>query len=319
VAGPNRNLGLTIVSLGGNAIIRRGQRGAIEEQFDNADRASSVIAGLAARGVPLVITHGNGPVVGNIVIRNEAAKDVIPPMPLYIAGADSQGGIGFMLQQTLLNRLMKERSKKDVATLITQVVVDTSDPAFKDPTKPIGPYYTPLEAETLSKERGWIMKEDSHRGYRRVVPSPRPVRIIGSTVIKRLTEDGVIVIAAGGGGVPVVDVGNGIVRGVDAVIDKDLTTALLGKDIGAVTFIDLTQVDNVYLDYGEPGQRAVSEMSVVEAQRYLEEGQFAPGSMRPKIEAAIGFLRSGGREVIITSPELAEEALEGRAGTRIVP
>lgn len=316
--GPRRRAPI-IVSLGGNALIRRGQKGTIAEQFENAAEACSFIAALAADGTPLIVTHGNGPVVGNIVIRNEAAKDILPPMPLFISGAESVGGVGFMLQQVIRNHLRKIKSAREVAAIVTQAVVDPSGPAFNNPTKPIGPFYSELEARALADARGWVMKEDSNRGFRRVVPSPKPARIVESAVIERLASQGVIVIAAGGGGVPVVEDRNGILKGVDAVIDKDLSTAVLGAAVKAGLFIDLTSVETVFLDYDRPGQKAVSRMSVAEAQRYLGEGHFAEGSMRPKIEAAIEFLKGGGSEVIITAPWLAFDALRGMAGTRILP
>ena len=308
-----------MVSFGGNALIRQGQKGTFEEQFANADEASSVIAALSESGSPLIVTHGNGPVVGNIVIRNEAAKAVVAPMPLFIADADSIGGIGFMLQLSIHNHLNKMKSLRMVATLVTQVVVDPEDPAFSNPSKPIGPFYSEKEARSIEKERGWVMKEDSQRGFRRVVPSPRPRRVVEAAVIGRLAADGVIVIAAGGGGVPVAEDSEGTLRGVDAVIDKDLSTALLGVEVKARLFIDLTSVEAVYLDYNRPKQRAISEMSVLEAERYLLEGHFAEGSMRPKIEAAIEFLKGGGEEVVITSASLAMVAIAGKAGTRIYP
>ncbi len=308
----------TIVSIGGNALIRRGEAGTVEEQFDNARMACEYIARLSAAGNHIIITHGNGPVVGNIVIRNEAAKNSIPPMPLYICDADSEGGIGFMIQQTLYNWLHKIHQTKDVVTVVTQVVVDPLDPAFKNPSKPIGPFYTLDEARSL-QGRGWAMMEDSHRGYRRVVPSPMPKRIIEAAVIKRLAESGVIVIAAGGGGVPVFESEDGTLKGVEAVIDKDLATSLLARATTADRFINLTQIDMVYLGFGKPGQKGIREMRAVDARRYLDAGEFAPGSMGPKIRAAIEFLENGGKEIIITSPEMIESAINGEAGTRIYP
>lgn len=306
-----------IVSLGGNALIRRGQKGTIEEQFDNASKACSLISALSEAAFPLIVTHGNGPVVGNIVLRNEAASALVPPMPLYISGADSEGVVGYTLQQVIYNHLKRSGTGRQVAALITQVVVDARDPAFKNPTKPIGPFYAESEARALIGARGWVMKDDSGRGYRRVVASPRPLRIVESGVIERLASAGVIVIAAGGGGVPVVEDSEGLLKGVDAVVDKDLSTALLAISVKARLFIDLTSVEAVFLDFGKPWQRPVGRMSVEEAEGYLSKGHFAEGSMRPKIEAAIEFLKGGGQEAVITAPWLALEALEGNAGTRI--
>ena len=272
---------------------------------------------MIADGWRVVMTHGNGPIVGNILIRNEAAKNTIPPMPLYICDADSEGGIGYMIQQTLYNNLKRINQVRDIVTVITQVVVDKDDPAFRNPSKPIGPFYSKDEAETVKKERGWIMVEDSGRGYRRVVPSPRPVRIIESGVIKHLSGEGIIVIAAGGGGVPVTELPGGNLHGVDAVIDKDLVTSLLAREICAHCFINLTQVDMVYLNYGKNNQEGLRDVGVEDLKNYYDQGHFPPGSMGPKIEAAIEFLKAGEKEVIITSPELIGDAMEGRAGTRI--
>lgn len=308
-----------IVSLGGNALIRRGQKGTVEEQFENASEACSLISSLSEGGFPLIVTHGNGPVVGNIVLRNEAASGLIPPMPLYISGADSEGVVGYTIQQVIYNHLRRSGSGRQVVSVITQVVVDARDPAFKNPTKPIGPFFTESEASSLAGSRGWAMKEDSGRGFRRVVASPRPVRIVEREVIERLAFSGVIVIAAGGGGVPVVEDSSGLLKGVDAVVDKDLSSALLARAVKARLFIDLTSVEAVFLDFGKPGQRPIDRMSAEEAERYLRQGHFAEGSMAPKIEAAIEFLRGGGQEALITAPHLALEALKGRAGTRIYP
>ncbi|HBR17851.1 MAG TPA: carbamate kinase [Deltaproteobacteria bacterium] len=309
---------LTIVSIGGNTLIRKGEKGTIEEQFEHTEKCMAYIAKMASQGKRIVITHGNGPIVGNIVIRNEAAKDIIPPMPLYICNADSEGGIGFMLQQALYNQLKKLNARRDVATIVTQVVVDKNDPAFSKPTKPIGPFYTKKEAKIFQKEKGWTIIEDSNRGYRRVVPSPKPLKVIEADIIKRLAIDGVIVIAAGGGGVPVMELQGGTLKGIDAVIDKDIATAVLANTIGAAAFIDLTSSEKVYINFGKPNQKAMDRLTVSEAKKYLSAGEFAPGSMGPKIEAAIGFLKAGGKEVIITTSELLESAMEGKAGTRIV-
>lgn len=308
---------MIIVSIGGNAIIKRGERGLIEEQFENLRKASAFIAALSRSGRGIIITHGNGPIVGNIIIRNEAAKNVVAPMPLYICDADSEGGIGFMVQQSIYNQLNRTHGIRDVAAVVTQVVVDRDDTAFKNPSKPVGPYYTKEEAENLQKTRGWAVVEDSHRGWRRVVPSPRPKRIVESAVVKRMASQGVIVIAAGGGGVPVVEDDKGFLSGVDAVIDKDLATSLLGKDVKAAEFINLTQIDRVYINFGKPEEKWVPHLTLKEAKRYFKEGEFAPGSMGPKIEAAIDFIEGGGKKVIITSPEAIEDALVGRAGTVI--
>jgi len=306
-----------ILSIGGNALIRRGEKGTIEEQFSNARAACTVVSGIMERGLGVIITHGNGPVVGNIVIRNEAAEGFVPPMPLYISDADSEGGLGFMIQQTIYNEFKRAGLGAEAVTIVTQVVVDRADPAFCNPTKPVGPYYSRDEAGRLEATRNWTMREDSGRGMRRVVASPAPRRVVEAGVIGKLADEGVVVIAAGGGGVPVVEGDDGTLRGVDAVIDKDHTTTLLALETGVKTILNLTAIDYVYLGFGTPRERPIKEMSAAEARRYLEAGEFAPGSMGPKVAAAIDFVEGGGREVFITTPELMGKALEGRAGTRI--
>jgi len=310
--------GKVVVSIGGNAIIRRGQNGTIEEQFSNLQCASRFIGRLVKAGKSVVITHGNGPIVGNIVLRNEAAANVVPPMPLYICDADSEGGVGFMVQQSLYNHLRKIHNIKQVVTIVTQVVVDRLDAAFKDPEKPLGPYYTKEQALKLAKERGWAVKEAAAGGYRRVVASPAPIRVVEAPVIKMLAESGVVVIAAGGGGVPVVESVDGTLAGVDAVIDKDLSTALVAREILAERIINLTQIDMVYTGFSTKARKGIPVMDIARARALLEAGEFAPGSMAPKIKAAIECIEGGGTEVLITTPELIEAALEGRAGTRIV-
>lgn len=310
---------ITIISIGGNALIPKGERGTIDEQFEHTMLAMAKVAKMLERDSNIVITHGNGPIVGNIVIRNEAAKDIIPAMPLYICDADSEGGIGFMLQQSLYNCFKKNGMSREVVALVTQVIVDKNDPAFLNPTKPIGLFYTKEDADLLAKDRGWIMKQDSNRGYRRTVPSPKPKRIVESKTIKKLAQDGVIVIAAGGGGVPVVEDSNGELNGMDAVIDKDLATAVLAKEIGAERIINLTSVDKVYINFGKQNQKGLDNINLDDAVRYYNAGEFAEGSMGPKIESAIEFLEAGGKEVIITSAECLEHAINGKAGTKITP
>jgi carbamate kinase len=309
------NGAISVVSLGGNTLIRRGEAGTIEEQFGHTRICTEQIAEMIRKGCRIVITHGNGPIVGNIVLRNEAARNTVPPMPLYICDADSEGGIGFMIQQTLFNHLRKVREVRDIVTVITQVLVDGSDEAFRRPSKPIGPFYSHEEQALLERTRGWLLTEDSGRGYRRVVASPRPRKIIEAGVIKHLAMEGVVVIAAGGGGVPVIELPDGALRGVDAVIDKDLSTSLLARELGAERIINLTQVDRVYLHFGQENRRGVTEATLDEIKAFYAEGHFPPGSMGPKIEAAIEFLEAGGKDVLITSPELLAEALAGRAGT----
>lgn len=320
-----RTAPLCVVSLGGNALLRRGESGTIEEQFEHARTCTARISRMLQEGRRVVVTHGNGPIVGNIVIRNEAARNTVPPMPLYICDADSEGGIGFMIQQTLYNHLRRHGQARPVVTLITQVVVDPSDPAFAEPTKPIGPWYTAAEAARLEAEKGWRVvralpagQGRQRRAYRRVVPSPRPLRIVEAAVIGRLAREGVVVIAAGGGGVPVAQGPDGELRGVDAVVDKDLATAVLARELRAESVLILTDVDRVYLDFGQPNRRGLGEVGLAELKEHRARGHFPPGTMGPKVDAALEFLEGGGREVVITSPELAVEAMEGRAGTRIL-
>ncbi len=302
-----------VVALGGNAILQKGEKGTFEEQYKNVRKTCEHIAKLIDRGYRVVITHGNGPQVGAILLQNDAGKELVPPMPLDVCGAESQGFIGYMIQQNLDNLL---KGKRPVATVVTQVVVNKDDPAFNDPSKPVGPFYDEATAKKLQKEKGWIVKEDAGRGWRRVVPSPDPKRIVESEAINSLIKAGVIVIASGGGGIPVIEE-DGNLRGVEAVIDKDLAGERLAKEVKADILMILTSVDQVYLNYGKPEQKGLSRMTVEEAKKYYDEGHFAKGSMGPKVKAAIRFVENGGKMAIITSPELATDALDGKAGTII--
>ena len=277
------------------------------------------IARLVKGGMTVVLSHGNGPIVGNILIRNESVRDQIPPMPLDVCGADSEGGIGYMLQQALQNELRRLRIDRPVVTLVTQVIVDERDPAFRRPTKPIGPFYTQERARTLAKEKGWTVVEDAGRGWRRVVPSPRPLEIVEIAAIRKLVEEGMIVIAAGGGGIPVARQWDGSLHGVEAVIDKDLASSLLARLLGVEALVIVTGVERVAVNFNKPEQREIRSAHASELERLLGEGHFPPGSMAPKIQAAIEFVRGDGRSVVITSPEKIGEAMEGRAGTRVLP
>jgi carbamate kinase len=307
---------LAVVALGGNSITKAGQRGTIPEQFVNAREASRHIASMVARGFDVVVTHGNGPQVGNILLRAEMGCSVLPMLPLDTCGADSQGGMGYMIQQVLHNELLAHGVDKCVATVVTQTVVDADDPAFARPSKPIGPFYTSDEAHRKQAEEGWNIVEDANRGWRRVVPSPMPRRIVEADAIKALLDAGCIVIGVGGGGIPVIEE-NGELRGVEAVIDKDQASRLLANDVGAEVFLISTDVDRVALNFGTPKEKRLSSMTVEDAKRYHAEGHFPPGSMGPKILASIAFLEAGGEEVIITNPESIEHALDGKSGTRI--
>lgn len=307
-----------IIALGGNAIIKEHQRGRLEEQFANTEASLAGVVELIKRGHALVITHGNGPQVGNILIRVEAARGRAYDLSLDVCVAQSQGEMGYMIQQCLQNALHRQGLHRSVITVISQVVVSQEELRQLKPTKPIGPFYTEAQARRLMAQ-GIEMIEDAGRGYRRVVPSPTPQRIVEQQVIKELFDHGVIVIAVGGGGIPVVREADGTLRGVAAVIDKDLATSLLARAIGAEKMIDVTGVEKVKLNFGSPEERDVDRMTVSEAKRYLAQGHFPPGSMGPKIEAAIQFLECGGREVIITRPERLVEAIDGQTGTHIYP
>ncbi len=309
---------VVVVALGGNAILQPGQRGTFEEQMKNVHVTCEQLAHMVESGkYKIVVTHGNGPQVGNILLQNEVGRDVAAPMPLYVCGAESQGLIGYMIQQNLTNLFAaKGRPDIPVATIVTQVVVDKDDPAFANPTKPVGPFYSAEEAARLKKEKGYDVKEDAGRGWRRVVPSPDPVEIFEKTAIRQLLDARTIVIASGGGGIPVVRE-NGGLKGVDAVIDKDLAGERLAVDVKASIFMVLTDVAQVKLDYKKPQERSLARMTVAEAKTYAAEGHFAKGSMEPKVRAAIRFIESGGEKAIITSLDKATDALEGKAGTTI--
>lgn len=331
------NLGRRVViAIGGNAILADGQKGTNEEQRANLEVACDSIAALIRPGVNVVITHGNGPQVGNILVQNDAAKSEVPPQPLDVCGAQSQGSLGYLILQTLVKVLNRRRMARDVVAIVTQTVVSPGDPAFQSPTKPVGPYYKEAEAQALSRDRGWKLKEVGKRRFRRVVASPEPLEIVEKDMIRKLMRQGTVVIAAGGGGIPVTRT-DGELNGVEAVVDKDLASATLARDVGADTLVILTDIEKVAIDFGKPGQRFIDRMTVPEARKYQEEGQFPPGSMGPKIEAAIRFL-SPRRErsldsfvdtgtkpsrsqlkVIITSLKDAPEAARGRTGTVITP
>ena len=271
---------------------------------------------MAAAGWSLVVTHGNGPQVGFGLLRSEAAAQVAPRLSLDVIGAQTQGSIGYLLQQALDNALARRGSVRPVVTVVTQTVVDPADAAFRHPTKPVGPFYRAFEADEL-RGRGWAMAEDAGRGWRRVVPSPRPLEIVEAPIVRALISGGNVVIAAGGGGIPVVRREAGY-EGVEAVIDKDAASAVLAHDLGASLLVFTTAVERVALDFGTPGEHPIDRMTVTEARRHLAEGQFPPGSMGPKIEAAIQFVEGGGEVAVITTARAAGDALAGQTGTRIV-
>ncbi len=307
-----------VVAIGGNSLLSAGQEGTIEEQRDNSQKTCSVLASIVKAGHRLVLTHGNGPQVGNVLLRVELAAEHVYRLPLDICDSDTQGGIGYMLQQILGNELELLNLPRKVATVVTQVEVDERDPAFGTPTKPIGNFMTPQEAVQKESRFGWIVARIDSRGYRRVVPSPRPIRIVELDAIKAVYDAGNVVICVGGGGVPVVKKNNRLI-GCEAIIDKDLATALLAREMAAETIVITTSVPKVLLDYELPTQRALDRMTLSEAQRHLDDGQFPPGSMGPKIRSVVSFLKNGGKRAIITDPENLRAAIDGNAGTWIVP
>jgi carbamate kinase len=308
---------LAVVAFGGNALLRGNQVGTIAEQEKNAYDACLNLVQLLKSGYNLVITHGNGPQVGNILLRNEAGHSVfkIPKMPLDICVADSQGGIGYMLEQQLRNVLAGHKIKKEVITIVTQVIVDKNDPAFKEPSKPVGSFYLKEEADLLAKANNWIFKEDPRkRGWRRVVASPKPKDIMNKNVVKALASKGNIVIAAGGGGIPVIYNGSNNLKGIDAVIDKDLASALLANEIGADAFFILTDVPKVCINYNKPNQKELDKIKLSQAKKYIKAGEFPAGSMGPKMMAAVSFVENGGKETIITE---ASQLSNPNCGTKI--
>ncbi|UCE75485.1 MAG: carbamate kinase [Methanomassiliicoccales archaeon] len=313
---------MALIAIGGNAIQRPDENGSAAGQLDNISIASGQIAKMIKEGYNVVITHGNGPQVGNILLKNEIADGITPSMPMDVCVAESQGQIGYLIQQSLLNQLSKLGIEAQTTSLITQVLVDEKDDALENPTKPIGPYYPEDEAQRLAKEKGWTMMEDKARqGYRRVVASPEPKEIVEGDIIKKLLEGDLginIIIAAGGGGIPVIRTKDGL-KGVEAVVDKDLASFLLANDINADLLIMLTDVEKVAINFGKPEQEDISELTISEAKKYLKEGHFPPGSMGPKIISAIRFLECGGEMAIITTSKNLEGALRGEKGTRIVP
>lgn len=304
-----------VIALGGNAILKPNQPATVETQLANIQLSAEQIAKIEKLDHQIVVTHGNGPQVGNILRQNEEAKEVVPPFPLDVCNAESQGFIGYLMEQSIKNKIEQEELTSNVVTLLTQVEVAADDPAFEKPTKPIGLFYSEEEAKKMAEEEHWVMEEDAGRGYRRVVPSPQPVTIHGVESMVHLLNQNTIVIAGGGGGIPVVKQAEGL-KGIEAVIDKDRTGKKLAEQVDADVFMMLTDVNNVYINYGTPKQEKLTGLSVSEAQAYFDAGHFAEGSMGPKMEAAIAFAKQG-KTAIICSLEEADLALLGEAGTRI--
>jgi carbamate kinase len=310
---------LVVVAIGGNAILRETQKGTIAEQAANVEICVDSLVRIIEAGYQILLTHGNGPQVGLIMLRDAYPGAKIPPMPLYIYNAESQGQIGFQLMNSLSNRLAAHGERDAVAAILTRVVVDADDPGFATPTKPVGPFYSIEEISALASAYGFIYVEDSGRGYRKVVASPRPKEVVELGLIRDILASGRNVIAAGGGGIPVVRDEDGLLRGVEAVIDKDLSSALLATQVEAETLMILTSVEQVAINFNKPDMRPLGAISLAEARRYYEEGQFPPGSMGPKMAAAIDFVEKSGGTAVITQLERAVEALAGRTGTRLHP
>jgi carbamate kinase len=312
---------LVMVAIGGNALVRENGRNTTQDQYEAVQETVVNIADMVQEGYEIVVTHGNGPQVGFALQRSEIASEVagMPTVPLVNNVADTQGGIGYQIQQALTNEFTKRGINKKVATVITQVEVSADDPNFKNPTKPVGSFFTLEQSEEMKKDHpNWVFVEDSGRGYRRVVPSPRPTDIVEKEVIYSLIEDGYVVIAVGGGGIPVVKKDDKTYEGIDAVIDKDFATSLLAEQIHAETLIVTTGVPRVCINFGKPNQKALEKITVEETKQYVLENHFPPGSMLPKIEASLSFLQNNGKRVIITNPESLKEAINEQAGTHIV-
>ncbi len=313
---PDRKL--AILAIGGNSLILDPKRKTVPDQYEACLETCRHVAGMLEQGYRLVITHGNGPQVGFILRRSELSRHELHEVPLDSCGADTQGAIGYLIQRAMYNVTRTWKKKPVVATVVTQALVDRADPSFQKPSKPIGSFMTEAEAKGHHDRDGWNVVEDAGRGWRRVVASPRPRRILELPAIQRLLADDVVVVAAGGGGIPVVEREDGTLVGADAVIDKDLATSLLARELRADVLVISTAIEKVYVNFKKPDQKALDRITVAEAKRYLAEGHFAAGSMKPKIEAIVEFLEAGGKEAVITDPPHLVEALAGRAGTWIV-
>ncbi len=308
---------LIVAAIGGNALRTEDGVGAPSEWFDALSASLPPLLDLLAAGHGLVLTHGNGPQVGEELLRMEISKPVMPALSLDLCVAETEGSLGYAIQQVLGNLIRQRGLPARVASVVTQVLIDADDPAFARPTKPIGAFYTKAQATRMAKEHGWSVVEDSGRGWRRVVPSPRPRAVVEAPLIRALVDAGMVPVAVGGGGIPVLDTSTGL-RGVEAVIEKDLATIVLARDLGAGVVFFLTGVDRVAVEFGKPGQRFLDRLTVAEARRLLAAGEFPPGSMGPKVEAAIEFVETGGERAVITSLDRIAEAAAGRAGTAIV-
>jgi carbamate kinase len=308
-----------LIAIGGNSLIRAGERGTIDEQLRNAHATARSIVQMVKRGWRIVITHGNGPQVGAALLRSERAAGEVYTHPLDVCVATTQSEIGYIIQRAMEFELREIGLLTPVMTVLTQVKVDENDPAFTNPTKPIGPFYSKSEAEEKQRSLGWHIIEDAARGYRRVVPSPEPVEVFEQEIIKKILDLNMIVIAVGGGGIPVIERDKYLVLGREAVIDKDRASALLATGLKADLFVISTDAEKVYVDFKKPTQRGIDNTTADELQKFYDQGQFPAGSMGPKVQSAIRYIRNGGKEVIITSYEYLMDALDGKAGTHIVP
>ncbi len=307
-----------VIAIGGNAIQGPKELPTAEVMRKNLNSTARYLVQMLD-DINVVITHGNGPQVGNLMVQQDRAKELIPPLPLDLNDAYTQGMLGYLIVEAMENQLLNYNLKRQCAAIVTQVVVDPKDKAFQNPTKPVGPFYDAKEAERLAREKGWKMKEDAGRGYRRVVPSPEPLDIVEKDLIKELMEKGVLTVAVGGGGIPVLKESNGMIKGVEAVIDKDRASSLIARILDVDIFMILTGVDEVYLNYGKSDQKVLRELKVSDAKAYLSDNQFPSGSMGPKVEAAISFVEKTGRQCVITSLEKVSEAMKGRSGTFVIP
>jgi carbamate kinase len=308
---------VAVIALGGNSLIKDKDHQSVEDQYLAAYESCTHIAELIEAGYDAVITHGNGPQVGFILLRSELSREKIHEVPLDSCGADTQGALGYNFQQSLGNIFHKKGVKKPVVTVVTQVVVDKNDPKFKNPSKPIGEFYTKEVAEERKKASGWDIMEDAGRGWRRVVASPLPKEIVEEGAITTLLGKGFVVVSVGGGGIPVIRLDDGTLQGIAAVIDKDYASGLLASNIKADYFIISTAVEKIYLNYGKPDQKALDRVTLAELKKYKEEGHFKPGSMLPKVEAVISFIEKGGKEAIVTNPQNIRAAVEGKTGTHV--
>lgn len=311
---------LAVIAIGGNSLIKDKEHQKVEDQYVAICETVKHIVGMIEKGYNVVVTHGNGPQVGFLLQRSEIAYEVaaIHQIPLVSCGADTQGAIGYQIQQALDNEFTKRGINKSAVSIVTQVIVDKQDEAFAKPSKPIGSFYTEAQAEVIKRKNPeWVFVSDAGRGYRRVVPSPAPQEIVEKDAIKKLVQEGYCVISVGGGGIPVIRGAEGFLSGVDAVIDKDFATSLLAAEIKADLLIVSTGVEQVCVHYGQPNEHALNTMTIAEAERYMADGEFAPGSMLPKIQAVIRFLKNGGKHAIITNPESLERAIAGLTGTHI--